>query len=387
MKKEFAIGKRPVKIIVASDSFKGSLTSMQVADAVESAALAVMPGCEVVKVNVADGGEGTAEALTSTLGGKTVSVAVSDPIGRSIEASYGILGGNIAVMEMSSASGLPLLSASERNPLITSTYGTGEMIAHALLLGCRKFLVGIGGSATNDAGTGMLTALGYRFYDNAGNQISGNGGNLSKICKIDSSGAMPELQDVSFVVACDVDNPFCGNNGAAFVFAPQKGADNAAAAELDKGLSDFASVIREYNGTDVVNVPGAGAAGGLGGAFLAFLDAKLVRGIDMLLDAIDFDNIIKGADLIITGEGKIDCQTFCGKTPLGVLQRARKQNIPVMALCGKAELPESGKEDMGFTAVVRVTPPDMPLEVALSASVAYSNVRNAACSALRKFIK
>lgn len=376
-----------MKIVIASDSFKGSLTSLQVADAAACGVMDVLPGCDVVRVNVADGGEGTVSALVGGLGGEFMNLTVSDPLGRPVNVSYGVVeGGHTAVMEMSAASGLPLLGMDERNPMLTSTYGTGEMIAHALGRGCRKFLVGIGGSATNDAGTGMLSALGYRFLDRNGRQLRGCGASLGEICSVDSSGAVCGLDAAEFIVACDVDNPFCGMDGAAFVFAPQKGAGPDMVDELDRGMSRFAGTIKSFSGMDITSIPGAGAAGGLGGAFLAFLNAELVPGIEMVLDAIHFDSIIAGADIVITGEGRIDSQTAMGKAPSGILNRACRQGIPVIAIGGKVEY--SGPvSSMGFASVVQVTPDGMPLEVAMSEEVAAANVRRAVSSAIVEYLK
>ena len=281
------------KIVVASDSFKGSLTSLEVALSAEKGIREVFPQCNVVKVNVADGGEGTMDALCSTLGGQWVTVPAEDPLGRVRDVSYVVLAdGKTAVIEMSAASGLPLLQPHERNPLLTSTYGTGEMIADALSRGCRRFLVGIGGSATNDAGMGMLCALGYRFVDAQGNVLEGRGESMAKVEDIDMSRVSEAIRESEFIVACDVDSPFCGPRGAAYVFSPQKGADPRMVESLDAGMEHISSVIARVTGKDVRNVPGAGAAGGLGGGFLAFLNARLERGIEMVLDAIGFDDII-----------------------------------------------------------------------------------------------
>ena len=327
------------KIVIASDSYKGSLSSSEVADCIADGLISVNPDCDIVKVSVADGGEGTVEALRDTLGGRIVSCKVHDPLMREIEASYAILGDNrTAVLEMAAASGLPLLSADERNPLKTSTYGTGELIADALDKGCDRFLVGIGGSATNDGGMGAFCALGYRFLDKSSCVLPPCGESLLKLAGIDASEVHPRLGTASFIVACDVDTPFCGPDGAAYVFAPQKGASEADVELLDRGLSNFASVVQRCLGRDVRFVPGSGAAGGLGGGFLAFSNAELKKGIDMVLDAIDFDAVIEGADAVITGEGRIDSQTFKGKTPYGVMCRARAKGIPVYAIGGCASL-------------------------------------------------
>lgn len=366
------------KIVVASDSFKGSLTSLDVAQNVEKAIREVYPLCDVLKVNVADGGEGTMEALQQTLGGVRVSLVVKDPLGREIEATYVILNDGItAVVEMSAASGLPLLKSDERNPLKTSTYGTGQLICDALDRGCRKILVGIGGSATNDAGMGMLQALGFRFLDAQGNQLQPVGENLQLVSSIDSTGRHPDLDKTEFVVACDVKAPLYGRNGAAYVFAPQKGADQKMVEMLDAGLRHFSEVSSAMAGYDCSQMQGTGAAGGLGYAFRQYLDARLERGIEMVLDAIGFDDIISGADLVITGEGRVDSQTLTGKTPFGVAQHAHRQRIPVVVIGGSVEIDVLQVREAGFNDVIQVTPLDMPLSVAMRPEVAAENVYNA----------
>ena len=363
------------KIVVASDSFKGSLSSMEVAESVEQGVHEVYPDCEVLKVAVADGGEGTTDAIMKELGGDLITVHVHDPLGRSIEARYGIAG-DMAVIEMATASGLTLLSQEERNPLKTSTYGTGEMILDAINRGCTRLLIGIGGSATNDAGTGMLQALGFRFYNANGELIKTCcGAELENISYIDDKQVPDVLHSVKFDVACDVDTPFCGKEGAAYVFAPQKGADEQEVKQLDSGMASFAKVINTKYGKNVESVPGAGAAGGLGGAFWAFLNAELKKGVDMVLDTIEFDNLLKGADMVITGEGKIDYQTPKGKTAAGVLNRAKKHNIPVIAIGGRVEMCES-VAGMGFIGVYPITSDDTPLSMAMQQSVAKENVKN-----------
>jgi glycerate kinase len=363
------------KIVVASDSFKGSLSSLEVADAAAKAINECIPRCCVEKVEVADGGEGTMEALHRTLGGVKVAVEVCDPLGRAITASYVKLADGVtAVLEMAVASGLPLLAPQERNPMKTSTYGTGQLIADALRKGCRKFLIGIGGSATNDAGMGMLEALGVRFLDAEGNLLHGSGESLEKVADIDLSGVCAGLAESEFIIACDVDAPLYGPKGAACVFAPQKGADAEMVAMLNDGLEHFSSVIRRVTGKDVSDIPGAGAAGGLGGGFVAFLHARLERGIEMVLDAISFDERIRGASLIITGEGRVDFQTLTGKTPYGILKRARRQGIPVVAIGGSVALGEKEASEAGFAGVYAVTPSDMPLEEAMKPETAVRNI-------------
>lgn len=362
-----------MKIIIASDSFKGSLSSIEVAQAATRGIKAVYPDCEVIAVNVADGGEGTVEAIVNTLGGEMVTATVHDPLGRLIPARYGIAG-NKAIIEMAAASGLPLLCPEERNPWLTSTHGTGELIMDAMQRGCRQFLIGIGGSATNDAGTGMLQAMGFRFYDSNDNEIEHCcGSTMHMIARIQDSEVAESVRQSQFTVACDVDTPFCGKDGAAPVFAPQKGANPDMVARLNAGMASLAEVIENKYHINIVPVAGAGAAGGMGGGFRAFLNATLKRGIDMVLDAIDFDQMIAGADLIITGEGKIDFQTAKGKTAAGVLARAKAQDIPVIAIGGCVERCES-VEQMGFAGIYPITEEKLPLEIAMQAEVAAANI-------------
>lgn len=366
------------KITVAVDSFKGSLSSREVADAFEAGFKSQFPQCEVIKVSIADGGEGTVDALVETLNGELVKVLVADPLGRTISAQYGIIdNGRTAVMEMSAASGLPLIAPTERNPLRTSTYGTGEMIVDAIERGCRKFLVGIGGSATNDGGTGMLRALGFRFLDAEGNELIGGGEILERIDQIDDSAARVELADCEFIVACDVTNPLYGPEGAAYVFAPQKGADAAMVERLDQGLRNYARAIERFNGVQVDAIAGAGAAGGLGGGFKALLGARLERGIDMVLSAMQFSKIIAGSDLVITGEGRIDRQTTMGKAPSGVLREATAQGIPTIAIGGAVQ-PCAELNESGFAAVLPIVAGPVALEVAMQRDTAIENVRRTA---------
>ncbi len=374
-----------MKIVVASDSFKGSLTSIEVAQAVTRGILAVYPDCQVIPVNVADGGEGTVETIVEALGGRTISTNVSDPLGRPIQVRYGIAH-DMAIIEMAAASGLPLLQPEERNPWFTSTYGTGEMIMHALQQGCRHFLVGIGGSATNDAGTGMLQALGFIFYDTNNQAITDcRGGRLHDIAHIDDSRVTEVVRQAHFIIACDVDTPFCGPNGAALVFAPQKGADADMVKRLDAGMASLAKVIEDKYHINIVPIPGAGAAGGMGGSFRAFLSATLKRGIDMVLDAVHFDDTIQDADLIITGEGKIDFQTAKGKTVAGVLARAKKQHIPVIAIGGCVEQCDSVTK-MGFAGIYPILNEKVPLEIAMQRDFAAANIENTIKEVLPSFI-
>ncbi|MBN2657714.1 MAG: glycerate kinase [Spirochaetales bacterium] len=324
-----------MKIVVAADSFKGSLTSAELAEAVESGVRRIYPECDVVKVPVADGGEGTVQALVDGTGGLYRTVRVKDPLGKDVTALYGITGdGMTAVIEMASASGLPLVPDQERNPMKTGTYGTGELIRDALVKGCRKFLIGIGGSATNDCAMGMMEALGMKFRDASGNELRGCGENLIRTASIDDTGLMPELKEADFLIACDVDNPLYGTNGAAHVYGRQKGADDQMVLELDEGLKHFNNIVKSKYGFDMNALSGAGAAGGLGGGFAAFLGGKLEPGIEIVLEMTDLASKMEGADFVITGEGRIDFQSVMGKTPTGVSRMAAKKNIPVIALAG-----------------------------------------------------
>ena len=364
------------KIVIAADSFKGSISSSEFADVCAGVVADMLPACEVVKVPLGDGGEGTVDALTEALGGAIVQCEVSGPLGGPVVARYGISGdGLTAVMEMSQASGLPLVALADRNPMKTSTFGTGEMIADALSRGCRKIVMGIGGSATNDGGLGMLRALGYRFFDREGRELDGRlaGADLIRISDIDSSEVNPALAGAEILVACDVDNPFCGEHGAAYVFASQKGADREMIKALDDGMRHYAAVVRRATGLDVRSMPGAGAAGGLGGALAAFLGGKLMPGIEMVLETVGFDSLIEGADLIVTGEGRIDSQTVHGKTPYGVLQAAKRRQIPVIALGGSV-VHSPVLDDAGFAAVFSIQQSPLPLEEALKTEVTCRNL-------------
>lgn len=365
------------RVVVASDSFKGCLSSLQVAEAVEAGLKSVSPSCEVVKLSVADGGEGTMQALAAAMNGEIVSVQVKDPLGRELYASYAVIRETrTAVIEVSAASGLTLLSPQERNPLAASSYGSGQLVSDALSRGCRNILMCIGGSAVNDAGMGMLSALGFRFLDADGNRLEGSGADMAKVCDVDSSQVDPALGETVFTVACDVDSPFCGPQGAAYVFAPQKGAGPDEVKLLDEGMSHFVSVIKRFTGKDVQNVPGAGAAGGIGGALSSFLCAALKRGAGMVLDAVSFDEVLSGADMVITGEGCIDGQTLTGKLPYCVAQRSAKAGVPVVAVCGRSEVDECQYLD----AIIPVTPDGMSLNEAMLPSVASENIKKAVAS-------
>jgi len=324
-----------MKILIAIDSFKGSLSSNELANRIENGIKKVYENADIIKVPVADGGEGTIEALVEGTKGHFVEIIVSNPILVPIKAKYGILGDQkTAVIEMATASGLPLVPIDKRNPMETTTFGTGEMIKDAISKGCREFLIGIGGSATNDGGIGMMKALGVKFYDENNIELGHGGKQLPKIKKIDMSGLLPEIKECKFLIACDVDNPFYGLNGAAHVYGKQKGADNKMILELDRGLKDFSEIIKKIINKDIADIPGAGAAGGLGGGFLAFLNSQLRSGIDIVLEEVKLKEKLVDVDFVITGEGRMDFQSVMGKAPVGVAKLAKQYDIPVIALAG-----------------------------------------------------
>ena len=336
-----------MKIVAAFDSFKGCLSSLAVAEVARKAIEVARPGAEVVSVGIADGGEGTVDAVMDSLGGRIVEAIVSDPLGRPTIARYGIAG-RLGIIEVSQACGISLLDEVERNPLQTTTKGVGELILDAISKGCDRFIIGLGGSATNDGGRGMIEVEG--FLDKA------------RCC--------------TFTVACDVNNPFIGPSGASYVFGPQKGATPEDVEILEKRLTNFARVILQETGVDVRNMPGAGAAGGLGGAFAAFLGAELRPGIELVLDTIGFDSLLDGADLIITGEGRSDAQTASGKAPAGVLSRARQKGIPVVLVSGSIKhCPQL--DAMGFVSMTAATPDTMPLAEAMQPETVRKNIYDA----------
>lgn len=373
------------KIIIACDSFKGSLSSAEVAAAAATGIRRELPSSTIIEIPVADGGEGTMTMLVEALHGRYIDTSVSDPLGRTITARYGIVdtdGIPTAIIEMAAASGLPLLTDSERDPKRTSTRGTGELIADAYRNGCRKFIIGIGGSATNDGGTGMLRALGIRMLNDASTDLPEGGAPLQHLSRIDMSCARHEILDCPFTVICDVDNPLTGPLGASRIFGPQKGASEEDTIVLDNALSHYARCITATTGHDVSDRPGAGAAGGMGAAFLAFFNAMLRPGIETTLDTIRFSDIIRGADLIITGEGKIDSQTLHGKTPYGILQKAMAQHIPTVAIGGAVEDTEM-LCDAGFTAVLSIQQKAITLAEAMNPETAASNVSATAAQIVR----
>jgi glycerate kinase len=354
-----------VKIIIAPDSFKGSLSAPDVSESIAVGIRRVLPEAECVLIPLADGGEGTVESLVQSTGGKIIRTQAIDPLGRRMESFFGILGDGVtAVVEMAAASGLPLVPENLRNPLNTTSYGTGELIKAALDSGCRKLILGIGGSATNDGGIGMVQALGGRFLDESGKDVGFGGKELASIRAVDVSGLDSRLRDVTVTVACDVDNPLVGERGASAIFGPQKGANPDMVRELDAGLHNLADVIERDLGVDVKHMPGAGAAGGIGAASVAFLHAELRSGIEIVLDATRFESALDGASLVITGEGRIDSQTLSGKTICGVLNSASAKGVPVLALGGG--IGEGGYDllEHGAIAVLSITNKPMDLEYA-----------------------
>jgi len=362
------------KVVVAIDSFKGCMSSVELGHAALEGVRDVFPACEVVCVPVADGGEGLLEALMADEG-YFVDIQATDPLKNRIDTRYGLLSeGKTALIEMAAISGLTLVPHDKRNPMITTTFGTGELIRDALDRGCRDFIIGIGGSATNDAGMGMLQALGYKFVDSLGHELDGCGEAMEQVADIISADRHPALNESRFTVACDVTNPFCGKNGAAYIFARQKGADDEMIETLDRGMKSFAKVVRRVTGKDIENFSGAGAAGGIGGAFLAFLNAELKPGIKLLLDYNRFDERIEGANLVITGEGRADRQTIMGKVPFGILQAAKPRNIPVFLIAGGIEDAEILNNE-GFAGVFPIASGPCSLEEAMNPQTAYGNVK------------
>ncbi|NFH89797.1 glycerate kinase [Clostridium botulinum] len=325
-----------MKFVLAPDSFKESMTSKEACEAMERGIKKVIPNAECIKVPMADGGEGTVEALVESTNGEIHEVEVLNPLGQKVNACFGILGNKTtAVIEMATASGIQLIKREERKPLITTTYGTGELIKAALDKGIKHIIIGIGGSATNDGGAGMIQALGGKLLDSNGSEIPFGGGALNKLENIDLSSLDSRLKDTTIEVACDVTNPLIGEKGASAIFGPQKGATLEVVKELDTNLAHYADVIKRCLGKDIAYAEGAGAAGGLGAALLAFLDGKLKRGIDLVIKHTDLSEKVKGADFLFTGEGSIDSQTIFGKTPIGVAKVAKKENVQTIAFAGR----------------------------------------------------
>ncbi len=357
-----------MKVVIAPDSYKGCLSALEVAKAMERGVLSVFPSAEVRKIPIADGGEGTVAALVMATNGQLRQTEVTDPLGNKIIAHWGVLGdGRTAVIEMAAASGLPLVPKEKRDPRVTTTYGTGELIKAALADGLAKIIIGIGGSATNDGGTGMARALGVRFLDAAGQEVAAGGGSLAEICQIDTTGLDPRLKNTEIVVACDVDNPLCGTRGASAVFGPQKGATPEMVQQLDAGLAKYASCARQATGRDVAEKAGAGAAGGLGAGLMFFTPAQLKPGVEIVLDAVGFSDIVRDADFVITGEGRTDFQTAFGKAPVGVAKVAKTHGAPVFCISGGLG---EGADDVlaqGIDAVMSICDRPLSLEECMAA--------------------
>lgn len=351
-----------MNIVVAPDSYKGSVSAVVVADAMERGIRKVFPDSVVKKIPIADGGEGTVESMVAATGGEIRRAEVTCPLGERITALWGILGDNkTAVIEMAAASGLPLVPKDKLDPRRATSFGTGELILAALNYGLRKIIVGIGGSATNDGGAGMARALGIRFLGANGRDLPEGGGALAQLAKIDIAGLDPRIAQTELIVACDVDNPLCGPRGASAVFGPQKGATLAIVAELDSALAHFAQIAREATGRDVAEFPGAGAAGGLGAGLMFFTPAKLRPGVEIVLEAVGFAAAVSTASFVVTGEGRTDFQTAYGKAPVGVAKVAKSYGVPVFCLSGGLGQGANDVLEQGIDAVMSIC--DRPLSL------------------------
>ena len=363
-----------MKIVIAPDSFKESLSAMEVANEIESGFKTILPDAEFIKVPVADGGEGTVQSMVDATQGTLIELEVTGPLGQRVAAHYGIVGNGLngdnkiqtAIIEMAAASGLHHVPANKRDPLITTSYGTGELICDALNRGIKRILIGLGGSATNDGGAGMAQALGIHLLDNEGKALSVGGSSLAKLASIELHDVHPLIAACEFEVACDVDNPLCGDKGASAIFGPQKGATAEMVSMLDTALSHYADIIEQAGIQDRRHQAGAGAAGGMGLGVMAFLNAKLRPGIDIVMETVKLSEKLVGADLVITGEGRLDSQTLHGKTPMGVTRLAKAQQIPVIAIAGCVSDDANVLLDHGIDAMFSITPRSLPLEEVLA---------------------
>ena len=364
-----------MKILISIDSLKGSLSSIEAGNAIKKGILKVKEDAQVKILPLADGGEGTVDALVQGMNGKKETIEVTGPIAKKVDATYGLLKNtSTAIIEIAQASGLTLVPTELRNPLYTTTYGVGEIIKEAINKGYRNFIVGIGGSATNDAGIGMLQALGFEFYDK-NNKLVGLGGKvLNEIRHIKIENRLKELDECKFKIACDVNNPLFGKNGAAYIYGSQKGATSEIIEELDNGLRNFSKVVKNYLSKDVANVEGAGAAGGLGFAFLAFLDSKLESGIKIILEDIKLEEALKDADFVITGEGRLDNQTAMGKAPIGVAKLAKKYGVKVIGLAGATTEDAVKCNEEGIDAYFSIVNRAMTIEEAMDKATASENM-------------
>ena len=364
-----------MKVVVAIDSFKGSLSSIEAGQAVKAGVLAAHPDANVIIKPLADGGEGTTDAFIEGLGGQRIDLTVTGPMGSPVSCYYGYLEKDkTAIIEMASASGITLVPAHQKNPLTASTRGGGEMIIHALEKGCRHFIIGIGGSATNDAGIGMLKALGYSFLDEQGLDVGEGAQALGKVASIDAKNRHPLLDDCQFRIACDVTNPLCGENGATYIYGPQKGVTEAQKESLDQDMAHFADVTETTLNCAYKNYPGAGAAGGLGFAFLSYLHASLSPGVELILDAINLSDALNGADIVVTGEGQLDRQTAMGKAPVGVAKLAKAHGAKVLAFSGSVTKEAVACNQAGIDAFFPILRRIVTLEEAMDPSTARSNM-------------
>ena len=364
-----------MKVLIAIDSFKGSLSSIEAGEITAAAIRDIDKNIDVKIFPLADGGEGTVDALTCGLGGKIIFTEVTGPLGNKIKSRYGIIK-NTAVIEMADTAGITLVPAEKRNPLNTTTYGLGELILKAIDDGCREFIIGIGGSATNDCGLGMLTALGIKFFDANGNDVGIFGRDLKNVSSVDMKNLSSILRECKFRIACDVNNPLYGENGCSYVYAPQKGATPEIVREMDSWIKNFAATIEKQLGLIGAEMPGAGAAGGLGYAFKTFLNGKLEPGIDLVLDAVNIERELATADFVVTGEGRLDFQTAMGKAPVGVAQLAKKNNpnVTVIAVCGAATREAVEVNKHGIDAYFPIVQAPVTVEEAMNFSNAKLNL-------------
>ena len=341
------------KFLLIPDSFKGTMSSTEICEIMKRVIVQHYPDADVISIPVADGGEGSVDSFLTAMGGEKVYIEVTGPYFKKMEAFYGIVDGTVGIIEMAACAGLPLVG-DDKHPDKTTTYGVGELIAHAIENGCKKIIVGLGGSATNDGGTGAAAALGVRFYDKNGNNFVPTGGTLADIERIDMSGRMPALDNIELLTMCDIDNPLYGKQGAAHVFAPQKGADDEMVAFLDGQLIALSEAIKTHLGIDVSNQPGAGAAGGMGAGMVAFLGSTLNMGIEVVLDTVGFDTLLKDTDMVFSGEGKIDTQSLRGKVVIGIARRAKKAHVPLVAVVGDIGDHVEGAFDEGVSAIFSI---------------------------------
>lgn len=364
-----------MKIIVGMDSFKGSLSSVEANQAVENGIKRVFPDAVVSSFAMADGGEGTAETLVDGMNGSLVETSVTGPLGSPVQSSYGLIKDEqLAIIEVASACGLTLLAKDELNPLVTTTYGAGELINHAFKNGARKFIIGLGGSATNDGGVGMLQAMGYEFLDADGNEVAFGGGSLSSIHSINQTSKSRKFKDCEFRVACDVSNILYGEQGASYVFGPQKGADSDMLKVLDAGLKHYAEFTAKEMDIDINNIEGGGAAGGLGAAFHGYLNGQLESGVELIMDVLGVEDELKNADLVITGEGRIDAQTSMGKVPAGMAGLAGKYSIPIIAVGGSLTDDAYELNDHGIAALFSIQTEPVSIEEAMDSKRTRANI-------------